>query len=204
MLELNLTKKLEKGENVALVLEKGLPLTTVRMGLGWDVSNSSTAFDLDSLVVLLGADGKFHSTPLDSVAYFGNLKPLNGAILHHGDNLTGEGDGDDEVIDINLDKLPETVQKVVAGVVIYQAPERGQNFGQVSNAFARIYLPDNSKFVVDDKEVQEIRYDLTEDHSVNYSVQVVEIYRHGGSWKIKALDKGAKKDLQAFLNEFSK
>lgn len=132
------------------------------------------------------------------------MKPLNGAILHHGDNLTGEGDGDDEVIDINLDKLPETVQKVVAGVAIYQAPERGQNFGQVSNAFARIYLPDNSKFVVDDKEVQEIRYDLTEDHSVNYSVQVVEIYRHGGSWKIKALDKGAKKDLGEFLNEFSK
>ena len=203
MLELNLTKKLEKGENIALVLEKGLPLTKIRMGLGWDVSNSSTAFDLDSLVVLLGADGKFHSTPLDSVAYFGNLKPLNGAIFHNGDNLTGEGEGDDEVIDINLDQLPESVQKVIAGVVIYQAPERGQNFGQVSNAFARIYLPDNSKFVVDDKEVQEIRYDLTEDHSVNYSVQIVEIYRHNGSWKIKALDKGAKKDLQAFLNDFA-
>ena len=203
MLDLDLTKKLEKGENVALVLDKGTPLTTVRMGLGWDVSNSSTAFDLDALVVLLGADGKFHSTTGDSVAYFGNKTPLNGAIKHHGDNLTGQGEGDDEVIDINLDKLPETVQKVLAGVVIYQAPERGQNFGQVNNAFARIYLPDNSKFVVDDKEVQEIRYDLTEDHSVNYSVQIVEIYRHNGSCKIKALDKGLKKDLREYLNEFA-
>lgn len=200
---LNLEKKLETGENVALVLEKGQDLSKVRVGLGWDVRTSAgSAFDLDALVLLLNENGKIHSNTSESVAYFGNKNVLGGTVIHHGDNLTGAGAGDDEVVDIDLSRLPESVKRVLIGVCIYDAVARGQNFGQVNNAFARVFLPDNSKFVVDGSEVTEIRYDLTEDNSASYTVELAELYRHNGQWKMKGLGKGSKETLKEWTDKY--
>lgn len=200
---LNLEKKLETGENVALVLEKGQNLSKVRVGLGWDVRTSAgSAFDLDALVLLLNENGKIHSNTSESVAYFGNKNVLGGTVIHHGDNLTGAGAGDDEVVDIDLSRLPESVKRVLIGVCIYDAVARGQNFGQVNNAFARVFLPDNSKFVVDGSEVTEIRYDLTEDNSASYTVELAELYRHNGQWKMKGLGKGSKETLKEWTDKY--
>lgn len=200
---LDLTKKtLETGENVALVLDKGQTLTKIKLGLGWDIrSGNGSDFDLDAIVTLLGENGKVHASTSDSICYFNNKKVLGDVVVHSGDNRTGEGKGDDETIVIDLQKMPATVKRVLASVVIYQAQERSQNFGQVQNAYARVYA-DGSKFVVDDKEVAEIRYDLTEDYSASTSIEVVEIYRHNDSWKVKGLGKGYKESVKAHLERF--
>lgn len=198
-----LNLSLEKGENTTLSLSKGGTLSRINMGLGWDVTTSSQPpYDLDSVVVLLGANGKYHSTQSESIAFFNNLTPL-ASVTHLGDNRTGAGEGDDETIKLDLASLPESVQRILAGVVIYQAPQRGQNFGQVQNAFARIYVEDGSTFETQNGEVSEIRYDLTEDFSNAYTVEVCELYRHNGGWKIKALGNGSKDDLTSFLSKFA-
>ena len=126
-----------KGQKVDLT--KGNPgLSKILVGLGWDVNkyDGGSAFDLDASVFLLGADGKV--TADNDFVYFGNLKHKSGAVIHMGDNLTGEGEGDDEQIRIDLSKIPGNIDKAVFTVTIYQADERRQNFGQVSNAFIRI------------------------------------------------------------------
>lgn len=201
---MSLNLSLEKGENTTLNLSKGNPLTQVNLGLGWDVTTAShPPYDLDSIVVLLGEDGKFHSTQAESTAFFNNLNPLP-SVSHLGDNRTGQGEGDDETIQIGLSTLPESVKRVLAAAVIYEAPQRSQNFGQVENAYARIYAPDGTSFETQNGEVSEIRYDLTEDFSNAYTVEVCELYRHNGGWKIKALGNGSKDDLGAFLAKFVK
>ena len=160
---------LSKGQKVDLT--KGNPgLTKIMVGLGWDVNafDSGSAFDLDAAAFLLGASGKC-PTERDFI-FYGNLKHSTGAVEHMGDNLTGAGDGDDEQIRIDLSKVPANIQRIAFTCTIYDAENRRQNFGKVSNAFIRI---------VDQSTGTElIRYDLAEDFSIETAIVVGELYRH--------------------------
>ena len=179
---------LTKGQKVDLT--KGNPgLRNLRVGLGWDTNkyHGGSDFDLDASVFLLGANGKVRSN-LDFV-YYGNLKHNSGSVEHLDDNLTGGGGGDDEQIKVNLAAVPADVERITVAVTIYDAENRRQNFGQVSNAYIRI---------VDEATHNEvIRYDLGEDFSVETSVVVGEIYRYKGEWKFTAIGSGFKGGLKA-------
>ena len=172
---------LRKGQKVDLT--KGNPsLKKILIGLGWDTNkyDGGFDFDLDAAAFLLGANGKVNSD--DDFVFYNNLKHKSGSVEHMGDNLTGEGEGDDEEIKIDLEKVPANVEKIDFTVTIYDADTRRQTFGQVSNAYIR---------VVDDVTQQElIRYDLGEDFSVETAVVVGEIYRHNGEWKFNAIGSG--------------
>lgn len=179
---------LTKGQDFELT--KGNPeLTNIVVGLGWNVNalDFETDFDLDVAAFMLGADEKCPTE--DEFIFYGNLKHPSGAVEHLGDNLTGEGDGDDEQIQIDLAKLPEHIEKIVFTVTIYGAKERRQNFGQVSNAFIRV----SNAFIriVNDATSKElIRYDLGEDFSIESSMIVGELYRKDGEWKFNAIGRG--------------
>ena len=172
---------LQKGQKVDLT--KGNPsLKKLLIGLGWDVNkyDGGHDFDLDAAAFLLNSGGKVNSD--DDFVFYNNLKHKSGAVEHMGDNLTGEGEGDDEEIKIDLDKVPANVDKIDFTVTIYDAEARKQTFGQVSNAYIR---------VVDDVTGKElIRYDLGEDFSVETAVVVGEIYRNRGEWKFNAISAG--------------
>jgi len=179
---------LKKGQKVDLT--KGNPgLSKLLIGLGWDVNkyDGGEAFDLDAEVFLLGADGKVTSDA--DFVFFNNLKHPSGSVEHMGDNRTGEGEGDDEQVKVDLSKVPANIEKIDFTVTIYDADTRKQNFGQVSNAYIR---------VVDDSKNEElIRYDLGEDFSIETSVIVGELYRHNGEWKFNALGSGFAGGLEA-------
>lgn len=171
---------LKKGGNVSL--SKEAPgLSSVTVGLGWDVRKTDgKPFDLDASAFVVGADGKVLSN--DHFIFYNNKASPDGAVIYGGDNLTGEGDGDDETIKVDFNKLAEAVDKVVIGVTIHEGQERGQNFGSVSNAFAR---------VVNDADGKEIaRFDLSEDASMNAAMIFVELYRRNGEIKVKAVGEG--------------
>lgn len=171
---------LTKGANVSL--SKEAPgLQSVRVGLGWDqrVSDGS-AFDLDASVYLLNEAGRVRSDA--DFVYFNNLKAADGAVEHHGDNLTGQGEGDDEVVSVHLGRLPQDVAKVVFAVTIYEADGRRQNFGMVSNAFIRVVNGDGGTELA--------RYDLSEDASTETAMVFGELYRHGAEWKFRAVGQG--------------
>lgn len=178
---------LRKGERVSLTKENP-NLDKIHVGLGWDENtnvNKIHDFDLDASVFMLGEDEKVHN--VRDFVFYKNLQSPDGSVVHTGDNLTGNGDGDDEVIKVQLSKVPDYVKKLVFVVSIYQAHERRQNFGQVENAYIRI---------LDDSTGRELlRYDLTEDYSSYSSVIVGEIYRHGNEWKFNAKGDGAKEEL---------
>ncbi|PSO49266.1 MAG: chemical-damaging agent resistance protein C [Cyanobacteria bacterium SW_9_44_58] len=187
---------LEKGQRVSL--EKVSPgLEAVFVGLGWDVNKTDTGsdFDLDTSVFLLGENEKLVSD--NHLIFYNNLKspdPDN-SVEHMGDNLTGAGEGDDEVVIVNLKKAPDEVQKVTFVVTIYDAEKRGQNFGQVSNAFVRL---------VDVKSKEEVlRYDLTEDYSTETALIMGELYKKDGEWRMSAIGDGYEGGLQAILNRYS-
>ena len=171
---------LSKGGNVNL--SKEAPgLTKVALGLGWDNRATDGAdFDLDAVAFLLGADGKV-STDADFI-FYNNLKSTCGSVQHMGDNTTGEGDGDDEVVEITLTNVPTTIQRIVVAVTIHEAETRKQNFGQVSNAFMRVVNADNNNEIA--------RYDLSEDASTETAMIFGELYRHNGDWKFKAVGQG--------------
>lgn len=184
---------LTKGQKVDLT--KGKPsLTKLMVGLGWDVNryDGGADFDLDAAAFLLGADGK---VPSDAdFVFYGNLKHASGAVEHQGDNLTGEGDGDDEQILVDLSKVPANVEKIAFTVTIYEAEQRRQNFGQVSNSFIRI---------VDEAGNEElIHYDLGEDFSIETAVVVGELYRHNGEWKFNAIGSGFQGGLAALCRNY--
>jgi len=172
---------LRKGQKVDLT--KGNPsLKKILIGLGWDTNkyDGGFDFDLDAAAFLLGANGKVTSD--EDFVFYNNLKHKSGSVEHMGDNLTGAGEGDDEEIKIDLEKVPANIEKIDFTVTIYDAEARKQTFGQVSNAYIR---------VVDDVTQQElIRYDLGEDFSVETAVVVGEIYRHNGEWKFNAIGSG--------------
>ena len=172
---------LTKGQKVDLT--KGNPgLKSIMVGLGWDVNqfDSGADFDLDAAAFMLGQNGKCPTEK--EFIFYGNLEHSSGAVKHMGDNLTGEGEGDDEQIQIDLTMVPPNVEKIAFTVTIYDSDVRRQNFGQVSNSFIRI---------VDDSNGQElIRYDLGEDFSIETAVVVGELYRHNGEWKFNAIGSG--------------
>lgn len=184
---------LSKGQKVDLT--KGhAGLSKLLVGLGWDVNkyDGGADFDLDTAAFLLGADGKVASDA--DFVFYGNLKHASNSVEHMGDNLTGSGDGDDEQIKIDLSAVPASVEKIAFTVTIYEAEERKQNFGQVSNSFIRI---------VDEAKNEElIRYDLGEDFSVETAVVVGELYRHSGEWKFNAIGSGFQGGLKALCQNF--
>lgn len=184
---------LSKGQKVSLT--KGNPgLKKIMVGLGWDVNafDSGYDFDLDASAFLTGANGKC-KTDVDFV-FYGNLEHPSGAVNHMGDNLTGEGEGDDEQIEIDLTAVPENVDKIAITVTIYDADVRRQNFGQVSNAFCRI---------VDEQAGEElVRFDLGEDFSIETAVVVGELYRHNGEWKFNAIGSGFQGGLKALCDYY--
>ena len=182
---------LQKGGNVSL--EKAAPgMTKILVGLGWDERATDGAeFDLDASVFLLNEGGKV-SADKDFV-FYGNLTSPCSSVIHQGDNLTGGGDGDDEAIKIELTKVPANVAKIAVVVTIHEALEKGQNFGQVSNAFIRI---------VNDESNEEIaRYDLAEDYSIETAMVFGEIYRHDNEWKFKAVGQGYEGGLAALATQ---
>ncbi len=184
---------LKKGQKVDLT-KGNAGLTKVLIGLGWDTNkyDGGSDFDLDAAAFLLKGDGKARDDK--DFVFYGNLKHTSGALEHLGDNLTGEGDGDDEQIRVDLAAVPADIEKIDFTVTIYEAEERKQNFGQVSNAYIRIVDASN------DKEL--IRFDLGEDFSVETAVVVAELYRHGGEWKFNAIGAGFQGGLQALCKNF--
>lgn len=184
---------LSKGQKVDLT--KGNPgLKSIMVGLGWDVNafDSGADFDLDAAAFMLGADGRCPSEK--EFVFYGNLKHTSGSVNHMGDNLTGEGDGDDEQIQIDLSKIPANIEKVAFTVTIYDADQRKQNFGQVSNAFIRIVDESNN--------AELIRYDLGEDFSIETAVVVGELYRNNGEWKFNAIGSGFQGGLAALCGHY--
>lgn len=184
---------LVKGQKVELT--KANPGVTKYMaGLGWDVNafDSGSAFDLDSSVFMVGADGKVTSDA--DFVFYGNLSHPSGAVVHQGDNLTGEGEGDDERVEVDLSKVPANIDKLVFAVTIYDAETRNQNFGQVRNAFIRIINSATGEEL--------LRYDLGEDYSIETSVVVAELYRHNGEWKFNAVGSGFQGGLAALCRAY--
>ncbi len=184
---------LSKGQKVDLT--KGNPgLKNIMVGLGWDVNafDSGADFDLDAAAFMLGADGKCPSDK--EFVFYGNLKHSSGSVNHMGDNLTGEGEGDDEQIQIDLSKIPANIEKIAFTVTIYDADQRRQNFGQVSNAFIRI--------VDESSNAELIRYDLGEDFSIETAVVVGELYRNNGEWKFNAIGSGFQGGLAALCGHY--
>ncbi|NOQ17498.1 MAG: chemical-damaging agent resistance protein C [Methyloprofundus sp.] len=183
---------LSKGGNVNL--SKEAPgLAKVALGLGWDNRATDGAeFDLDAVAFLVGADGKV--TGDSDFIFYNNLKSSCGSVEHKGDNTTGEGDGDDEVVEITLSGVPVAIQRVVIAVTIHDAEVRKQNFGQVSNAFVRVVNAGN------DSEIA--RYDLSEDASIETAMIFGELYRHNGDWKFKAVGQGFAGGLGPLASSF--
>jgi len=184
---------LQKGQKVNLT-KTNPGLKKVLVGLGWDTKkyDGGHDFDLDAAAFLLDASGKAASE--QDFVFFNNLQGGGGSVVHLGDNLTGEGEGDDEQIQINLDGVPANIEKIDFTVTIHDADTRGQNFGQVSNAFIRI--------VNDETGEELIRYDLSEDFSIETAVVVGELYRHSGEWRFNAIGSGFSGGLEALCNNF--
>ena len=183
---------LQKGGNVNL--SKEAPgMKKMLVGLGWSMrSTDGDAFDLDGSVFLLGAGGKVRSDA-DFVFYNQN-KSSDGSVVHSGDNRTGEGEGDDESITVELDKVPADVEKIAVCVTIHDAEARRQNFGMVASAYVRC--------VDAVSNVEVARYDLSEDASVEAAMIFGEIYRHNGEWKFKAIGQGFKGGLGPMAQNF--
>ncbi|GGR03589.1 TerD family protein [Streptomyces syringium] len=183
---------LSKGGNVSLT--KAAPnLTAVIVGLGWDArTTTGTDFDLDASALLANDQGKV--TNDQNFVFFNNLKSPDGSVEHTGDNLTGEGEGDDEVIKVNLAGVPADVQKIVFPVSIYEAESRTQSFGQVRNAYIRVVnAADNNELA---------RYDLSEDASTETAMVFGELYRNGAEWKFRAIGQGYASGLRGIAQDF--
>ncbi len=182
-----------KGQKVDLT--KGNPgLTKIMVGLGWDTNkyDGGYDFDLDAAAFLLNAGGKVNAD--SDFIFYNNKLHESGAVEHMGDNLTGDGEGDDEVINVDLSKVPANVDKIDFTVTIHEAEQRSQNFGQVSNAYIR---------VVDEVNGSElIRFDLGEDFSVETAIVVGELYRNNGEWKFNAIGAGFSGGLAALCRNF--
>ena len=183
---------LSKGGNVSLTKEAP-NLTAVVVGLGWDARTTTGAdFDLDASALLTDVQGKVLSD--QHFVFFNNLKSPDGSVEHTGDNLTGEGEGDDEVINVDLAAVPADVAKIVFPVSIYDAEPRQQSFGQVRNAYIRVVnAADGSELA---------RYDLTEDASTETAMIFGELYRNGVEWKFRAIGQGYASGLRGIAQDF--
>jgi tellurium resistance protein TerD len=183
---------LTKGGNVSL--SRAAPgLKRILLGLGWDARATAGAdFDLDATAFLLGENGKVGSD--EDFVFYRQLLSKCGSVEHTGDNRTGSGDGDDEALKINLEKVPSSVTRIVICVTIDDAESRRQNFGQVSNAFMRVVNLDG------DQELA--RFDLSEDYSTETAMIFGEIYRNGEEWKFKAVGQGYAGGLAAMCKQY--
>lgn len=184
---------LKKGQKVSLT--KGNPgLSKVVVGLGWDVNAFDTGgdFDLDAAAFLLTDTGKVSGS--GDFVYYGNLTHSSGSVAHLGDNLTGVGEGDDEQIKVDLSKVPDNITKIAFTVTIYEAESRRQNFGQVNNAFVRIYNEDTGEEL--------LRYDLGEDFSIETAAVFGELYKNSGEWKFNAIGSGYQGGLAALCANY--
>jgi tellurium resistance protein TerD len=183
---------LTKGGNVSL--SKSAPnLASIAVGLGWDARTTSGAdFDLDASALLVGGNGKVLSD--EHFVFFNNLKSPDGSVEHTGDNLTGEGEGDDETINVELPLVPTQAEKIVFTVSIYDAESRSQSFGQVTNAYIR---------VVNRADGTELaRYDLSEDASTETAMIFGEVYRRDAEWKFRAVGQGYASGLRGIAVDF--
>ena len=184
---------LKKGQKIDLT-KTNPGLTKVIIGLGWDVNkyDGGKDFDLDTSAFMLSSEGKVADDK--NFIYFNNPKSVEGSVSYSGDNKTGAGDGDDEQIKVDLSIVPANVQKISFGITIYEAQERNQNFGQVSNAYVR---------VVNEASGEElVRYDLGEDFSIETAVVVCDLYRHGAEWKFNAIGSGYQNGLAGLCKDF--
>lgn len=183
---------LSKGGNLSL--SKTDPtLNNVTIGLGWDARPTDGAdFDLDASTFMLKNDGKVRSEA--DFIFYNQMRSTCGSVSYMGDNKTGAGEGDDETVVLQLNKIPADVERITFAVTIHEAETRKQNFGQVSNAFIRVVNKDSG--------VEIARYDLSEDASVETAMIFGEIYRHSGEWKFKAIGQGYAGGLAPLARQF--
>jgi len=183
---------LSKGGNVSLT-KQAPNLTAVAVGLGWDLrTTTGSDFDLDASAIALGADKKVVSDK--HFVFFNNLKSPEGAIEHAGDNRTGEGEGDDEVINVDLAATPANIESIVFPVSVYDGEARSQSFGQVRNAYIRVLDRANGEELA--------RYDLSEDASTETAMVFGELYRNGAEWKFRAIGQGYASGLSGIAQDF--
>lgn len=184
---------LSKGGRIDLSKEAP-SLNNVGIGLGWDTNESDTGtdFDLDASLFMIDKSGKIPNEKF--FVFYNNLSSPDGAVVHNGDNRTGEGDGDDESLSINLSSLDNTIEELIFVVTIDEAQQRGQNFGQVSNAFIRIYDIENNRELA--------KYDLEEDFSTEVAIEFGRLYKKSGTWRFKAVGTGFNSGLQGFVDKF--
>jgi tellurium resistance protein TerD len=180
---------LEKGQRINVELPK------FTVGLGWDANSSSTGekFDLDASVFILGENKKIISD--EYFIFYNNLESPDGAIIHQGDNETGEGDGDDESIIVDMSKINPAATEICIVVTIHKATERHQNFGQVRNSYVRIYNTDNKEEL--------LKYELEEDFSIETAIEFGRIYKRNDEWKFEAVGVGQKGGLEEYLKKYS-
>ncbi|SNR87322.1 TerD family protein [Flavobacterium sp. ov086] len=184
---------------MAINLQKGqrenINAPKFTIGLGWDTNNSTTgsSFDLDASVFILGDNRKILSD--SHFIFYNNLKSPDEAVIHTGDNLTGDGDGDDEQVKIDLTKINPAVKEICIVVTIHDAVSRKQNFGQVRNSFIRIVDESNNAEIV--------KYELEEDFSIETAVEFGRIYNKDGQWKFEAMGVGMKGGLEDYLNKYN-
>lgn len=184
---------LKKGQKIDLT--KGNPgLSKILLGLGWDINSfdSGNDFDLDVSIFMVGKSGKVERD--EDFIFYNNLKHVSGSVEHLGDNRTGAGDGDDEQIIIDLKNVPSHIERIAVTTTIYEALERRQNFGQVSNSYVRV--------VNDENEIELLKYDLGEDFSTETALVVCEIYRHNGEWKFSAVGSGYDGGLETLCKNY--
>lgn len=183
---------LNKGGNLSL--SKTDPnLVRILIGLGWDERvTDGAAFDLDASAFLLTATGKVRGD--HDFIFYNQLKSQDNSVEHTGDNRSGQGDGDDETLLVNLSKVAPEVEKIAITVTIHDAQARSQNFGQIANAFIRI--------VNQDTQVEVVRFDLAEDYSSETAMVFGEVYRHNGEWKFKAVGQGYSGGLAAMCQQY--
>lgn len=188
-----MTINLSKGQKINLTKDNP-GLKKVIVGLGWDTNkyDGGYDFDLDASAFLIGANGKANND-LDFV-FYNNIEHPSGSVIHTGDNRTGEGDGDDESIIIDFSKIPSSIQKIGITVTIHDAVQRSQSFGQVSNAFVRIVNEETGSEI--------LRYDLTEEFSIETALVFCELYRHDGEWKFSAVGSGFQGGLEALCRNY--
>ncbi|MGY4384263.1 tellurium resistance protein TerD [Pedobacter sp. UYP24] len=183
---------------MAINLQKGqrenIDAPKFTIGLGWDTNSSTTgsAFDLDASVFMLDQNKKLVSD--EHLVFYNNLKSPDGAVEHTGDNLTGDGDGDDEQIKVDLTKTDGRVSEICVVVTIHEAESRRQNFGQVRNSYVRIFDSVTNEVL--------LKYELEEDFSIETAVEFGRIYKREGKWKFEAVGVGMKGGLQDYLNKY--
>lgn len=198
---------LQKGQKISLSKETG-GLSRLMIGLGWDPVKSSPKgllgslfggggqpnIDCDASVIMLDSNGKINSKK--DIIYFGNLRSENESVMHMGDNLTGEGEGDDEQVFVDISKIPQNIKKLMFVVNIYDCEKRKQDFGLIENAFIRVLDASNNKEL--------IRYNISESYAGKTALMVAEIYRHNDEWKFGAIGEGTlEKSLSEIVRKFS-